>query len=1000
MVFMRILIKNKIMKRVNLILLLSLLFMTSNIMAQLSVTIMKTTKSKGDTIKLQMVAGGNVSIDLGDGIKKDVQVSKDFRRPTIHTFTLPVSNAEIKIHGVTLTYLDCSQNNLITLDVSSNIALRNLRCQSNQLKELNVSNNQALSFLWCMSNRLESLNISNNPELSQLSVANNKLTALDVSNNKKLTSLVVSSNNLGTLDLSNNSALKSLDARNIGISSLDLSANPNLTSVSIDNSGPTNANNFSACALDKLYDSLVIQLGVLYVVNSSYKGAVNNDAGRSNKILASNRGWMVFDRNGDKELLGDGGGCNLVLTHSTKQVAQTKSSVSKTKPTLQSKSVASQKNKQAPNKIIRSKKQMPEPKWVTIYTNKQVYDTKLGSIAIEGNKITQLHNKQTNTSWAIDDIPLFEVDIPGVETELKTTPMADGQVKLKLTLKNTSNKTIYPTPTFPVIKGAHIKGRNSSDLYYLYPRQGYGPTNVEPVTYNELYSAYFPLQFMDVYDEKAGGLYIITNDTSNYAKRYSFSKQGGKIDMKVSYKSKALKPGETWEIPTVIIGIHESDWHQAFFAYKDWIKTWYEPITERKEWFREIFNFRQVFIHPMFGEPGIYNPATKEIDLLSRIEASKEAFGGIDYVHLFDWMKTPLGRILDYDPWGYLGGHENLADQIKLIQNAGLRVGLYFEGYIMNKKSKIGLTHGEKWQQLDQQGKPFTRWGPGNYLPCAFVPEYQNYMSNLVSETSNLLGNNGIYLDQYGFCYQYGCHHSGHNHDSHVTEFKTNLQVLGEAHMAQAVKNKISSDQVLYIEEAPTDVSTQYYDGSFSYAIQKGRPEASHNPAVINMARFALPNFKTIQIIKSDRPLGNDQDGVKHVFFNGEGIWLSGPLNDPNWFSEELRKTIRKTHSILRKYKAAFLSEEAIPLVPVLQKNVYANFFPSRDYNVWTLFNAQKEQVKGNVLKIKHINGSTYFDVWNNRKIEPIIKNGYAVIELVIDGRDAGCVIQSFTAKK
>lgn len=990
------------MKRVNLILLLSLMFMVGNMMAQPSVTIMKTTKSKGETIKLKMVAGGSVSIDLGDGVKTDVQVSKDYRRPTTHTFKLPVSNAEIKIHGVTLTYLDCSQNNLIVLDVSNNKALRNLRCQSNQLKELNVTNNQALSFLWCMSNKLESLNVSNNPELTQLSVANNKLTALDVSKNKKLTALIVSSNNLGILDVSNNSALKSLDARNIGISSLDLSGNPNLTSVSIHNTGPRNANSFSACALDKLYDSLVVQLGVLYVISSSYQGAIDNDVERSNKIIANNRGWMVLDKNGDKELLGDGGGCKSISTRSAKQVVQPKSSsVRKTKSALQPASVAIQNTKQAPKSTqVRSKKQTPEPNWVTIRTNKQIYDTKLGSIVIEGNKITQLHNNLTNTSWTIDNTPLFEVDISGVETELKAAAMADGQVKLKLTLKNISNKTIYPTPTFPVIQGLHVKGRSSKELHYLYPRQGYGPTNAEPVAYDELYSAYFPLQFMDVYDEKAGGLYVITNDTSNYAKRYSLSKQGGKIDMKVSYKSKALKPGETWEIPTVIIGIHESDWHQAFFAYKDWVKTWYEPFTERKEWFREIFNFRQVFIHPMWGEPGVYNPATKEIDLLSRVEASKEAFGGVDYVHIFDWMKTPRGRILDYDPWSYLGGHENLANQIKLVQNMGLRVGLYFEGYIMNKKSKIGMAYGEKWQQLDRKGKPFTRWGTGNYLPCAFVPDFQDYMTNLVSETSKLLGNNGVYLDQYGFCYQYGCYNPAHNHDAHITDFKTNLQVLGEATMAQAVKRKISSEQVLYIEEAPTDVSTQYYDGAFSYAIQKGRPDASHNPAVINMARFALPNFKTIQIIKGDRPLGNDQDGVKHVFFNGEGIWLSGPLNDPNWFSEELRKTIRKTHSILSKYKIAFLSEDAIPLVPVLQKNVYANYFPSGKFNVWTLFNADKQQVKGNMLKIKHVQGSTYFDAWNNKKIVPTIKDGYAFIELAIDGRDVGCIIQNLVPEK
>lgn len=277
--------------------------------AQPRIITLKTSKVTGETIELKMVAGGSVSIDLGNGTAEPVQVSKNFNSPTSHSFTLPVNNAEIKIFGNNLTYLDCSKNALTMLDVSNNTDLKVLRCQNNQLRTLDVSNNKALSFLWCMMNQLGEMNVQNNPELVQLSITGNKITALDVSKNAKLNTLLCAQNKLGNLDISNNQELKALDVRNTGLSKLDVSKNPNLTTLSIQNDGHSNANSFTACALNELYNSLPVKTGIINVVNSLYKGKVNNDVDGSNKTLANNNGWVVYDSNGKKELTGDGGGC-------------------------------------------------------------------------------------------------------------------------------------------------------------------------------------------------------------------------------------------------------------------------------------------------------------------------------------------------------------------------------------------------------------------------------------------------------------------------------------------------------------------------------------------------------------------------------------------------------------------------------------------------------------------------------------------------------------------
>ena len=130
--------------------------------------------------------------------------------------------------------------------------------------------------------------------------------SLDLSCNTKLCT-VCAINNLGSLDLSK--ILVEHWLRNTNLTSLDLSNNPNVTTISIHNDGPTYANQFDACALDKLFGTLPIASGTINILNSKYTGKRNNDAAGSNKTIASNKGWIVNDKNNNKELIGDGKEC-------------------------------------------------------------------------------------------------------------------------------------------------------------------------------------------------------------------------------------------------------------------------------------------------------------------------------------------------------------------------------------------------------------------------------------------------------------------------------------------------------------------------------------------------------------------------------------------------------------------------------------------------------------------------------------------------------------------
>ena len=113
-----------------------------------------------------------------------------------------------------LETLECSGNELTSLDLSKNTSLTYLCCDDNQLQSLTLSGNKALTDLYCSNNQLTSLNLSNNVELVGIGCTNNQLSSLDLSTLTKLETLSVNDNELTSLDFSNNKKLYMLDCYN------------------------------------------------------------------------------------------------------------------------------------------------------------------------------------------------------------------------------------------------------------------------------------------------------------------------------------------------------------------------------------------------------------------------------------------------------------------------------------------------------------------------------------------------------------------------------------------------------------------------------------------------------------------------------------------------------------------------------------------------------------------------------------------------------------------
>ena len=130
-----------------------------------------------------------------------------------------------------LTTLQCGYNQLTSLDVSQNAALKSLYCVGNQLSYLDLTLNTALTQLQIEGNQFTSIDVRSNTALTSLSCDNNQLTALDLSHNPMLMILYCSGNQLTDLDLSANTALTRLSCHSNLLSALDVSQCPVLAEL-------------------------------------------------------------------------------------------------------------------------------------------------------------------------------------------------------------------------------------------------------------------------------------------------------------------------------------------------------------------------------------------------------------------------------------------------------------------------------------------------------------------------------------------------------------------------------------------------------------------------------------------------------------------------------------------------------------------------------------------------------------------------------------------------
>jgi Leucine-rich repeat (LRR) protein len=129
----------------------------------------------------------------------------------------------IDVNSLTsLESLNCSSNSLISLEINGLIYLTSLDCNNNELSTLSLISLTSLNDLNCNFNHLLLINLNSVINLKNVTCTNNQLISLNVNGLSQLQNLECRNNQLATIDLTGLTQLITLNCNNNQLSSITL----------------------------------------------------------------------------------------------------------------------------------------------------------------------------------------------------------------------------------------------------------------------------------------------------------------------------------------------------------------------------------------------------------------------------------------------------------------------------------------------------------------------------------------------------------------------------------------------------------------------------------------------------------------------------------------------------------------------------------------------------------------------------------------------------------
>ena len=588
---------------------------------------------------------------------------------------------------------------------------------------------------------------------------------------------------------------------------------------------------------------------------------------------------------------------------------------------------------------------------------------------------------------------------------VKASFEGENNILWELKIENTSDTDVRRSTVFPFISG--IQYERVKDGWYFVPKYQNINSNETAYIYEESAPS-FPMQFFDIYSKaQQGGFAVTTRERELVVRKYGIEKNDS-IACFVEYPEMYgdVKAGETVACSPTLITAHEGDWHKSFNIYKKWLDSWYEPYhCQDKQWYRECFwllaEITDFFETREFCRfPIWYEKDKDKFNYLDILEEQKEISGCYpDILHMWAWANrfTPEGKFTQ--KWGNYseseyndyGGLENFRSALHEFME---KKGVYSSVYLHPTLLTTFYPQYEKFKHLmvERANGGNISIGSDNFRMCHASEDWREFALAMYPRVYSELQVPILYVDEFSLRVENRCYGKHHGHEVPSNLLKTDRNFITR------LKDMMPHDVVLYGEYAAVDVNARYIDCNISYSIidtvvdmietawSAGDGDDTFSRVLTDMYRFAFP--KIVQLVLPMAMRNLSWHPQKFTFFNGEAIY------DSLWDLEESagHEFICKAYRIKKKYADCFSSDAPETMIETLSPAICANRFPGRDREVFTIYNRAYNTFRGKALRIKHVEGVTYYDAWNDRPLEIEIRDGYAEISLEIYAQSIGCI--------
>jgi Domain of unknown function (DUF6259) len=277
-------------------------------------------------------------------------------------------------------------------------------------------------------------------------------------------------------------------------------------------------------------------------------------------------------------------------------------------------------------------------------------------------------------------------------------------------------------------------------------------------------------------------------------------------------------PGETIELPNIVIEPYFGDWHSGIDIYRRWRATWYHRPAG-PDWVHEVHSWQQIQIGS--AEDDLRTPFS---DLPNR--ARQLADHGVTALQLVGWNQGGQDRGNPmHDPDERLGTWEDLKAAISTIEALGVRV-ILFNKFVWADVTRPDYSSFLDSAAVDPYGMPYYHPGYEYQTPvqwmsinnrrfmvaCLHDPAWINLCVREF-EKSLSLGASGILYDEAFHHYAAThCFSGKHGHRIPATMASGDL-TLGRT-FRELLRQRNQSNFLL-AAEAPFDLQHQHYELSY-----------------------------------------------------------------------------------------------------------------------------------------------------------------------------------------